>query len=722
MRRVVTVLAVLAAVPAFGADWVEVKSPAFAVVSDGGEKDARRMLAQFEQVRAVLKEAWPWANVDPSRPVTIIAIQEGDAYRRLVPASRQADGAPLPAAVLVPAPDRNWVCLRTDVSRFQDSDDTWEHPYRSALHDYVQLLLHLNYVQLPTWLEEGLSEYWGNTIVDGDRLILGRVIPSHQWTLRERPSLPLAKLFAITRGSPEFSDTDRATPFYAEAWALVHLLMTSETRQGQLGKLMDLLRAGRPAAAAVSEAFGDFGALEREYTAYVGRGSFAARRRSALPETTPAVERDLPGAESLAVRAEFVSAAGGPAEAATLAAESIRLDPGLAAGLEARAVIAFRAGRRDEARQLLERAGQMPGASDYAHALLGQLYWEDVKGKAGLARAEAEFQRALELNPRYAKMQESLALVREASGAPADQTIPLAMRASALEPGNLDFRITVIRLMARGGQLAQARTQAERLLASLSGEERQQAEAALTELADPKRLPPEAGCAGGFGPACQLLGMQYRDGTGGAAKDPARAASYFQKGCDSGHGVSCASLGVAYEDGAGVAKDMARAFALYRKACDENDRWACTRLAFALASGTGVEQDVPEAARLLDKSCAAGDPMACAKLGAMLRVGDGLPQDMVRAEPLLRSACDKGSSWGCGELAGLLVARGASQDLQEAAKLLEVACEQDAPRFCAMLAGLLELGHGVARDPARAATLYRRACDGGYEAACAKAR
>lgn len=721
MRRVVTVLAVLAAVPAFGADWVEVKSPAFTVVSDGGEKDARRVLSQFEQVRAVLKEAWPWANVDPSRPFTILAIQDGDAYRRLVPAGRQAGGAPLAAAILVPAPDRNWVALRMDVSRFQDSDDTWDHAYRSALHDYVRVVLHLNYVQLPTWLEEGLAEFWGNTIVDGDRTIVGRVIPSHQWTLRERASMPLAKLIAITRGSPEYSDADRATSFYAEAWAIVHLLSTSEARQGQLGRLLDLLRAGRPAAAAVTEAFGDFAALEREYTAYVGRGAFANRRRDALPETKPAVARELPEAESLALRAAFVSAAGGAAEAASLVNDAIRADPGLAAGHEARGLIAWRAERRDEARQLLERAVQLPGASDFAHALLGQMLWEDVKGKAGLTRAEAEFQRALELNPRFAKVQESLALVKEAGGAPADQTVPLAMRAAALEPGNLGYRITAVRLMARGGQLPQARAQADRVLALLSGEDRRQAEAAMVELSDPKRLPPEAGCAAGFGPACHLLGAQYRDGAG-VAKDAAKAATYFQKGCDGGHGASCASLGWAFEDGVGVAKDAARAFALYRKACDANDRWACTRLAFALASGAGVDKDVAEAARLLDKSCTAGDAMACAKLGAMLRVGEELPQDLPRAEPLLRSACEKGSSWGCGELAGLLVARGATQDLQEAARLLEGACEKDDATFCAMLAGLLELGHGVARDPARATALYRRACDGGYTPACAKVR
>ncbi len=721
MRRIVTVLGILAAAPAFAADWVEVKSPAFTVVCDGGEKDARRVLSQFEQVRAAIKEAWPWAVVDPSRPVTVLALRQEQDYRSLVPAAQRTPGVPLAAAILVPAEDRNWVALRMDVSHVSEDDDTWDNPYRSLFHDYVHLVLNLNYAQLPAWLEEGLAEFWGATVVNGDRVTVGRVIPSHLWTLRERPSLPLARLFAIDRGSREYSEADRATTFYAESWALVHELMTSEARAGQLGKLMDLLRTGKPPAAAMTEAFGDLASLERDYTAYVGRGVFANRRHEALPETRPAVARELPEGEVLALRAGFLSAAGGEAAAAELAADALRADPGLAAGHEVRGIIAWRAHRRDEARQLLERAVQLPGASDFAHALLGQLYWEDVKGKAGLDRAEAEFRRALELNPRYAKVQESLALVREAGGAPPDQTVPLALRAAALEPGNLSYRITAIRLMARGGELAQARAQADRLLASLWGDERRKTEAAIVEVSDPKRLPPEAGCAGGFGPACQLLGTQYRDGTG-VAKDAVKAAAYFQKGCDLGYAMSCSSLGWAFEDGAGVAKDPARAIGLYRKACQAADRWACTRLAFALASGDGVAQDVTEAARLLDQSCAAGDAMACAKLGSMLRVGDGLPQDMVRAEPLLRSACEKGSSWGCGELAGLLVARGTTQDLQEAAKLLEGACETDEPTFCAMLAGLLELGHGVPRDPARAAVLYRRACERGYAPACGKGR
>jgi hypothetical protein len=472
----------------------------------------------------------------------------------------------------------------------------------------------------------------------------------------------------------------------------------------------------------VAQALGDPAALDRDLESYTRRGSFPTRKRAAVPEARVAIARQLPLGEAAAVRAGLLSALERPADAALLVGEALRADPGLAAVNEAQALVAWRARRMDEARQALERAVQLPGASEFAHDLYGHLLWETLKGKAGLDRVEREFQRAVEINAGFAKGYESLALVKDANGAGLEQTLPLAQRAVGLEPGNVSFRATALRLAARGGQLQQARVQAERLLASTQGAERRLVETLVEEISDPKRLPPEAACTGGFGPACGLLGTQARDGTGGSPKNPARAVAYFQKGCTAGHAGSCASLGFAYEDGSGVEKDPARAMPLYRKACEGGDRWSCTRLAFALASGAGIAADPAEAVRLLESSCTGDDVMACAKLGSMLRVGEGVPADVKRAETLLRAACGKGSAWGCGELAGLLVARGAAQDMPEAVKLLGDACETDAPAFCAMLAGVLELGHGLARDPARAAALYRRACDRGYAPACDKAR
>ena len=52
-----------------------------------------------------------------------------------------------------------------------------------------------------------------------------------------------------------------------------------------------------------------------------------------------------------------------------------------------------------------------------------------------------------------------------ARGAPVAETLPLAVRAARLEPGEIDHSLTALRLAAQGGGVREARAQAEALLA-----------------------------------------------------------------------------------------------------------------------------------------------------------------------------------------------------------------------------------------------------------------
>jgi tetratricopeptide (TPR) repeat protein len=394
---------------------VEVRSPSFTVVSDGSEKDARKVVLQFEQVRALLQEVWPWARVDTLRPLTILAARDEGALRRLLPVFWEKEGAFHPAGLFVRAPDRGWVALRTDVARFREGDETWDNPYLVVFHEYVHLVLGLNFESLPVWLNEGLAEFWGNTMLDGDRVYEGRPVPYHLLTLRQRSPMSLAALFAVEHGSPEYSEENRATVFYAQSWALVHyLVLGSDERQGQINRFATLIHSGRPPDDAAPEAFGDLKALEGELQSYVRRPVFRYRRRPARVEVKAEAwtARVLPDADSLALRGQFHAAMGRGTEARTLAGQALALDPGSAAAHEALALLAWREGKRAEARDSLARATSLPGASDYAHYLYGQLLWDSLDGTEGLDRVEASFRRATELNPSFADARENLARVQ----------------------------------------------------------------------------------------------------------------------------------------------------------------------------------------------------------------------------------------------------------------------------------------------------------------------
>ncbi len=509
--------------------WVEVRSPHFTVTSDGSEKDARKVLLQFEQVRALLQEVWPGARVDTVRPVTILAARDEGALRVLLPEFWEKRGALHPAGVFVDAPDRGWVALRMDVARFREGDDTWDNPYLIVFHEYVHLVLRLNFESLPAWLDEGLAEFWGNTIIEGDRVYEGRHVPYHLQTLRQRTPMSLAALFAVAHGSPEYSEQDRATIFYAQSWALVHyLVLGSDERQGQINRFAALLQAGKPAAVAAKEAFGDTEALDRELQAYVRRPVFRYRRRMARLEVKEEAwtARRLSEAESLALRAGLHVAMGRAAEARDLAGRALSLDPGTASAHESLALLAWREGKRSEAREALARATALPGASDYAHYLYGHLLWESLEGPESLPRVEASFRRATELNPSFAGAHASLARAMAARGAPLAETLPLAVRAARLEPGEIDHSLTALRLAAQGGGVREARAQAEALLARSEGDDRPKVEALLRELVEPPPPPrvvtvtEGAGESGNVAPGTGTAGLVSGEEGKAAARPP----------------------------------------------------------------------------------------------------------------------------------------------------------------------------------------------------------
>ncbi len=487
----------------------------------------------------------------------------------------------------------------------------------------------LNFDSLPVWLNEGLAEFWGNTIIDGDRVYEGHYVPYHLQTLRQRSPLSLAALFAVKHGSPEYSEQNRATIFYAQSWALVHyLVLGSDERRGQVNRFAALIQAGRPAKEAAQEAFGDIGTLDKELRSYVQRPVFRYRRRMARVEVKENAwaARILPDAESLALRAGFHVAMGRGAEARDLAGRSLYLDPGAAAAHEALGLLAWREGRRTAAREALARATSLPGASDYAHYLYGQLLWESLSRTEGLERVEASFRRAVELNASFAGAYASLAQVMAERGAPLAETLPLAVRAAQLEPGEIEHSLTALRLAARGGGVQEARARAEALLVRAEGEDRKKVAALLRELSEaPPRPPPQ--------------------------RPPGEVD--LEKACEAGDAASCASFARALERGEGVAANPAKAARLFEGACAAGDNDACVHLGSMLRLGRGVAKNATRAETLLTNACDRGSAWACGELGVLLAEGgQGVPRDPVRARALLKKACDGGYAEACARAGG----------------------------------------------------------------------
>lgn len=183
--------------------------------------------------------------------------------------------------------------------------------------------------------------------------------------------------------------------------------------------------------------------------------------------------------------------------------------------------------------------------------------------------------------------------------------------------------------------------------------------------------------------------------------------------------VVCNNLGYAYSKGKGVAKDPNKAAQFYQKACDGGEMLGCNNLGNAYSKGEGVAKDLDKAAQLYQKACDGGEMFGCIYLGHCYQEGNGIVKDPEKAVKLFQKACDGGEMFGCGNLARAYeTGEGVAKDPNKAAQLYEKACDGGEMLGCSKLATAYEGGDGVTKDFSKAAQLYQKACDGGEMTGC----
>ena len=73
--------------------WLQISSPHFVVVTNGSEKQGRRVADQFERMRSVFHTAFPKAQVDTDAPIIVLAIKDAKDFRALEPEAYLAKGS-----------------------------------------------------------------------------------------------------------------------------------------------------------------------------------------------------------------------------------------------------------------------------------------------------------------------------------------------------------------------------------------------------------------------------------------------------------------------------------------------------------------------------------------------------------------------------------------------------------------------------------------------------
>lgn len=237
-------------------------------------------------------------------------------------------------------------------------------------------------------------------------------------------------------------------------------------------------------------------------------------------------------------------------------------------------------------------------------------------------------------------------------------------------------------------------------------------------------------CDGRFMRGCAGLGSMLFYGQG-VDVDYATAKTAFENACNAGDARGCNGLGNVYRKGKGAPKSMATAVRNYDRACKLGYVGGCKHVGDIYANGKDVAKDDNRAMEAFQAGCRGGDESACLWQSMMLAEGRGAPKNPGLAQQLLTKAmgtlereCKGMENLSCKTLAETYQYgfAGVRKDLKMAASFYDAACNAGLGDACGDLGDLLNKGEApLAKNPARAKTLWEQACKLDDDDSCAKA-
>ena len=452
----------LAAAPA----WTTLSSANFVIVGDAGERSLRDVALRLEQFRGVIALIFPRVKQSTGVATNVIVFGSNKAYEPFRP--RYQGRTVQVAGYFVQASDAAYITLTTENA---------DEGLRVVYHEYTHFLVGNSITAPPVWLNEGLAEFYSTFALksDGKGAFIGRVIPQHVFTLRER-FIPLSELMGVDRSSPLYNEGDRRSIFYAESWALVHYLLT-EAGDGRdrINRYLALVAGGEPIERAFAAAFGDdIKEFESKLRNYVRRriySEFEYKFAERVDADRGGASRALSAGEIEAWAGDLLLHMNRADEARARLDKALTLDPKVARAHLSLGLLELGGNRGADAWPHLQQAVALDSNNafgQYTYGLSVLKYRGDSTAgpdAPSIDSARAALARAVALQPDFADALAAIGYAALLADDHFDEARASLTRAVAIAPGRLDYAFRLAEVCVRQADYAEAR----RLLTRLVG-------------------------------------------------------------------------------------------------------------------------------------------------------------------------------------------------------------------------------------------------------------
>jgi tetratricopeptide (TPR) repeat protein len=420
------------------AQWVEIRSPNFSVITDAGDKRGRDVALHFEQMRSVFGTLMTKAHVNLPVPLQIVAFRNSKEMRQVAPVF---NGKPTELAGLFQGgEDRSFIMLDMSV----------ENPWSVVFHEYAHQLMNGNLsVRTDPWFEEGFAEYFSSIEVDNKEARVGKIPEQTYQILQHMGTMRVSDLFRVRQYSKTYNESgDHRNIFYAESGLLVHYLYDNQLIVKLAAYFDAELNQKKTVEEATQQAFG----MTTEQFDKVLRNYLSSGRFRYYPIATPAgivasqfTETPVSVADAQALLADMDAHSPDHRDRALEEFQAVlKMDPDNTSALRGAGYAYLQRQDFEHAREYFRRAAAHDSKDPRVHyynALLMNRAGGFINGPKS-DEMKKELEAAIALDPKLADAYSLLAYAQAFSGEP-EKGLATMQKAVELSPRNETYQINL---------------------------------------------------------------------------------------------------------------------------------------------------------------------------------------------------------------------------------------------------------------------------------------